>query len=201
MSILTDAQKLQVNAADRFDSGFITAAFTGNIFGHTVGQVGIGFFDIDLVKKVVIHIITVRILILSRQADVFIQIEAFGTGKIQRFFAAHPRQFGVNRFHSGAGRQTEDHFGVIAQGIPQNSGGQFYCILLGRLDNNFHFLLLRKIISEIFILFNFCHTVPPEQNSVRLSPDPDRTDLSFAANPAKCCFCAAQLKKPGVLLQ
>ena len=68
-----------------------------------IGEVPSLIFDIDIIKKMFVHVVTVRVFIFGRQSDILIKIKGFCIGKIQLFFAVHSDKFGVNSFHRCSG--------------------------------------------------------------------------------------------------
>ena len=75
MSVETDAQHLQINAAVRRDEFFVIRAFNLQIVRHAVRQVRVAWINVHGVKKTPPHEAVIRTRIVCRQPDIFIEIK------------------------------------------------------------------------------------------------------------------------------
>ena len=74
MTVKTDAEQLEVDAAEGFDECIIFSAFFGKVIGATVGNVGVLATNIDVVKEVGLHKVAVALVVASVKADVFVKV-------------------------------------------------------------------------------------------------------------------------------
>jgi hypothetical protein len=77
-------------------------------------------------------------IVLWRQAHVFVQIERPATREVETFLFMHVRQQGINPFHGPAGGQAEYKARVLPQGPGNQARDQPRGHVNIRLDNDFH---------------------------------------------------------------
>ena len=65
VSVFPDAKHLNIHTAGSGKKFFIVGTFRLRILGLTVGHVGAGFVDIDVVKEVLVHKIAVGLRIFG----------------------------------------------------------------------------------------------------------------------------------------
>lgn len=76
VSIVSQSQKLQVNTAQAFDYGLIAGALFGAVRFGSVRHSGVGGVNIDMAEQVVMHKVIIALIIVSRKAAVFVQVDA-----------------------------------------------------------------------------------------------------------------------------
>ena len=94
MTIRADAEHLHVNIG-AIEHGVELAQILLNIAG-ALCDIGIGFVDVDVVKKIAVHEITVALLMGGGETDILVEIHAVNAGEIQPLLAAAPRKLPVH---------------------------------------------------------------------------------------------------------
>ncbi len=97
MTIITNTQYLQIDAASVFDHFFVLAAMQLYIFFFyfTIRNMNVFGFDINMVKKIGFHeaVIALQCIIVDRV--IFIEVKRHNIFKTQLFFFMHSYQLGI----------------------------------------------------------------------------------------------------------
>ena len=86
MTVESDAEKLDINSAERLNQRIITGGFGVSVGIGTIRQMYIFFLDIDFVKKVLMHKIRIALVVFRRQSAVFVEIYGFNLLKAESVF-------------------------------------------------------------------------------------------------------------------
>ena len=93
MSVGADAQKLNIYAACAFDCFGITLALLLPILCVAVKKINIFFFNINLIKKIVVHKTIVAVFIVFRQIAILIKVKGFYVLKADALFVISLNKF------------------------------------------------------------------------------------------------------------
>ena len=94
MTVRADAEHLHVNVGT-VKHGVELAEILLRVAG-ALGDIGVGFVDVDVVKKIAVHEITVALLMGGGETDILVEIHAVNAGEIQPLLAAAPRKLPVH---------------------------------------------------------------------------------------------------------
>ena len=83
VAVAADAEKLQINAAQRPDQLVVTAALRLDVLRHAVRDVCVCLVDVDVVEQVGVHEVAVALLVVACQALVLVQVNRADLAEIQ----------------------------------------------------------------------------------------------------------------------
>ena len=155
VTVLTDTQNLQVNAAQRGNQRLVASALGSAVLGQTVGNIGVCLVDVDMVKQMVVHEIAIALIVIGGDGVVFIQIDGADSGEIQLAGLILLDQAGIHTLGGGAGGKTQHAVGLerdLRRDDIGSLGGHFRIILA---DNNLHVLSFLSLFGEnpLFIVY------------------------------------------------
>ena len=83
MTGASDAENLLIDASCVYDGFFVffTVSRDTGIGSHARGEIDVFWFDIDVIKEVLVHEIPIAFLVLTRKAGVFIEVEGDDIGE------------------------------------------------------------------------------------------------------------------------
>ena len=149
MTVRADAEHLHVNVG-AVEHGVELAQILLNIAG-ALCDIGVGFVDVDVVKKIAVHEITVALLMGGGETDILVEIHAVNAGEVQSFLAAAPRKLPVHADRARAGGEAERAAGVRADRFLQNVSGKTADLFVIFGDDYF-----QDIFSFIIFLRQYC---------------------------------------------
>ena len=78
-----------------FDGLFIGIAFFDVVFGHSVKHMDVSLGNINMLKEIFVHKMTIALRVSAVEADIFVHIEGDDIGKGELAFLVHFNQFTV----------------------------------------------------------------------------------------------------------
>src|SRR5687768_8321544 len=92
MTVTAETKQLNVDAAGSGNAFFIRSALGVQIFRGAVGHVSARDVDVDMPEKIFLHKIPIRLSVVCRQADVFVEVERGHAAEIESFVTMEPDQ-------------------------------------------------------------------------------------------------------------
>ena len=92
MPIMTEAKKLNINAAPVLQLALVLLAHGWNIFCKAIGNNGVFRFNIDMVKQLFLHETTIALRMVGSKSLIFIQIYRPNPAEVNE-----PRPFTENK--------------------------------------------------------------------------------------------------------
>ena len=83
VTIKTDAEQLKINTAEGLDASVVVSALFCKVFGAAVGNERVLKANVDMVKEVGLHKVTVALIVISGKTDVFVKVYRGYRGKIE----------------------------------------------------------------------------------------------------------------------
>src|SRR5580704_7625351 len=109
VAVAPDSEDLQVDAACLANGRFVAGAiFLVAGLNAAVGNMDLGWRNIDVGEKILVHEAVKAVRMVGSQADVLVEIEGHYLRKIQSLLAMHARQLAIHSDSRAAGGQTED---------------------------------------------------------------------------------------------
>ena len=106
--VVPQAQKLQIDAAGLRDCLLVSVARRLGIIHRAVGYMCLLDVDIDVVEEVVLHEVTVALVVSSRQAAIFVEIERLRIREADLARVARAHELGIQANRGRARREAED---------------------------------------------------------------------------------------------
>ena len=107
MSVVSDAEQLQIDAAERTDQLIVTRAFFGRIRGASVWNKGVFRFYVDRVKEVFSHKTGITSGIIGGKSQIFVEIDGPDPRKVEISHPVPVDQLPVGADRGGTGGKTE----------------------------------------------------------------------------------------------
>ena len=138
VSVVTNAQQLQIDAAPLLDLLLVSAAHGFHILSEAVGHDGALLVDVDVLEEILVHEVAVALGMVAGKALVLIQVGGTNAGEIQLagFAAAH--QLAVERQGGGAGGKAEEASGLFLQKGGIHVSGALANFLSGSAADDLH---------------------------------------------------------------
>ena len=135
VAVVAQAQKLQVNAASEQDGSLVSIACGLSVGVGAIGHMRVLGAHVDLAEQVLLHEVVVALLVIGRQAAIFVQIERCNAREV-------------------------DALGFVARGQTQHAARLF----LDQVDNHVgggfaHFLIVfghENLHERILLFVVFC---------------------------------------------
>ena len=108
VTVCSEAENLQVDAAGALDGAIVAAAFTFDVGRRSVEKVNAAPRDVDVIEQEPLHDGAVAAPIASREAEKFVEIESGQAGAVETSGAVQRDQLAIERHRGAAGRQAED---------------------------------------------------------------------------------------------
>ena len=95
VAVFSDAAEEKVYFSISFDGLFIGIAFFDVVFGHSVKHMDVSLGNINMLKEIFVHKMTIALRVSAVEADIFVHIEGDDIGKGELAFLVHFNQFTV----------------------------------------------------------------------------------------------------------
>ena len=112
MAVAAQAQQLQVGVAQGADQLVIPGALGVGVGGQTVGHMGLGNVDIDVVEEVGLHEVTVALVMRRGQPLVLVQIHGLDFLEAEVALLVPDSQLLVGTHGGGTGGQAQHAVGL-----------------------------------------------------------------------------------------
>ena len=136
--VVADAEQLKIDAARILDRFLIAEPLGDFIPGEPVRQIRVPHIDVDLAEQMLVHIVAVRIRVLRRQPDVFVEIEGVHAREIDAARLVHFGEVGVDRLHRRTGREPELEKRFLPDRVGDQFGSESDGLFRSGTDNDFH---------------------------------------------------------------
>ena len=141
---MTEAKKLNINAAPVLQLALVLLAHGWNIFCKAIGNNGVFRFNIDMVKQLFLHETTIALRMVGSKSLIFIQIYRPNPAEVNEPRPFTENKLTVQRNGSRTGGETY-HTG----GLCLNNGFKF---ISGSFPHIFGIFHLNEIYMQHFIL-------------------------------------------------
>ena len=112
VAVGSQAQQLQVRAAEGIDHGIIAGALGLSIGVHAVGDVAVGLIDVHMVEEVGTHKVSVALVVVLGQAHILVQVDGSDLGEVQIAALVLGNQLLVGTDGAAAGSQAQNAVGL-----------------------------------------------------------------------------------------
>ena len=148
MTVQTNAEQLQIDAAEGLDASIVVSALFCKVVGAAVGNKGVLAANVDMVKEIGLHKVAVALVVASVKTDVLVKVYRGYGRKIEvaLFVPLDELTVGANRGRTGC---KTKHALRLHNDLCRNDIGSLTAQLVVVLNGNeFHF--------GIFLSFNSC---------------------------------------------
>ena len=138
VAVQTDAQQLQVDAAQLLDHRVVSLTLGLQVGGTAVGDKGLSLVDVHVVEQVVVHEIAIALVVTAVQTHVLVQVHAGDGGEVNLAGLVVGDQTLVGAHGGGAGRQTQHAVGFHQNLSGNQVSGLIAQLVVGVHNNVFH---------------------------------------------------------------
>ena len=108
MPVAPDAQKLQVDSPGLPNGVLVRSAVIIIVSANrSIGDVDVSRIDVDVSKKIFLHEVVKTSRVGGGKPQVFVEIESYDAGEIERGLLVKPHKMFVDADHGAAGGQSE----------------------------------------------------------------------------------------------
>ena len=148
MTVEADAEKLEVDTAERMDELVVVVALGLPVGGKTVRDICAVFIDVDMVKEIMVHEIAVALFMLRRKAAVFVEIYRADILEIQIALFIPFDQLAVHAERRRTGCKSQDRIGLLNDLGGNDISGTAAHFFISRFTVNVHDM-------QLLCVFNF----------------------------------------------
>ena len=134
MAVLADPEELEVDASGVLDQPLIVRDLRAEVCGHAVGHMGIVAPDVGAIEQSLVHVMTIRLGVVRRYADIFVEVEAVAAREV------HPkgREPVIERLHHSTRGQTQHEMRLGAHARADQLGDERRGGVRVRSNDDFH---------------------------------------------------------------
>ena len=152
VSVRTYAEDLDLDIC--LIQNFIEFLDIGFYIADTLGNVGVGLIDIDMVEKIAVHEVAVALVVCRFKTYILIQIYSMDLREIQAFLLATTGKFLIHADRAGTCSQSQCALRLLTDDLLHDVCSLLGAILIVLCDNDFHKCtsLYDMILSAYFLL-------------------------------------------------
>ena len=146
VAVVAQAQKLQVNAASEQNGSLVGIACGLSVGVGAIGHMRVLGAHVDLAEQVLLHEVVVALLVIGRQAAIFVQIERCNAREVDTLGFVALGDFGVEALRRGAGGQAQHAARLFLDQVDNHVGGGFAHFLIVFGHENLHERILLFVV-------------------------------------------------------
>ena len=152
VAVVTDAQQLQIHAAQIADDAVIVAALHRSVQLQAIGHVGVSGIDIDVIEEIGAHEVDVALVVGRAQTNILVKIHGANLGEVQIALFIPLDQLLISADGRASGSQAQHAVGLQDDLSGNNIGRFAACVIIILCTDNSHNKEPLSYLYDIHIL-------------------------------------------------